>query len=129
MILLDTHVLVWMSVDPGRLSKTAIEAIQEARTKGSIYISDITLWEIALLAQRGRIRSAGTVDAFIHGIALPMSVKRITPAIASTAVQFPDEYPKDPADRLIGATSIVEQLPLVTADEKLRCSPLLHTIW
>lgn len=118
-----------MSVDPGRLSKTAIEAIQEARTKGSIYISDITLWEIALLAQRGRIRSTGTVDAFIHGIALPMSVKRITPAITSTAVQFPDEYPKDPADRLIGATSIVEQLPLVTADEKLRCSPLLHTIW
>jgi PIN domain nuclease of toxin-antitoxin system len=58
-----------------------------------------------------------------------VSVKRVTPAIASTAVQFPDEYPKDPADRLIGATSVVEQLPLVTADEKLRCSPMLQTIW
>lgn len=129
MILLDTHVLLWMSLDPDRLSKAAIGAIQEARSKGGMYISDITLWEIALLAQRGRIQITGTIDAFIHEISLPLSVKRITPAIASTAVQFPDEYPKDPADRLIGATSLVEQLPLVTADEKLRCSPMLQTIW
>ncbi len=129
MILLDTHVLVWMSLDPDRLSKAGIAAIQDARSAGILYVSDITLWEIALLARRGRIQITGTIDAFIHEMSLPVSVKRITPAIASTAVQFPDEYPRDPADRLIGATSLVEQLPLVTADEKLRCSPMLQTIW
>jgi PIN domain nuclease of toxin-antitoxin system len=128
-ILLDTHVLVWMSLDPDRVSKAAIAAIQDARSRGILYISDITLWEIALLARRGRIQITGTIDAFIHEMSSPVSVKRVTPAIASTAVQFPDEYPKDPADRLIGATSVVEQLPLVTADEKLRCSPMLQTIW
>ena len=129
MILLDTHVLVWMSLDPSRLSKAAIATVQDARRRGTLYISDITLWEIALLARRGRIQITGTIDAFIYQISLPISVKRITPAIAGTAVQFPDEYPKDPADRLIGATSIVEQLTLVTADEQLRSTPLLQTIW
>ncbi len=118
-----------MALDPDRLSKAAIAAVQDARTKGGLYISDISLWEIALLVRKGRIKISSTLDTFVHEMSLPMSVKPITPAIAIMAVQFPDEYPRDPADRLIGATSVVEQIPLVTADEKLRFSPLLHTIW
>jgi PIN domain nuclease of toxin-antitoxin system len=129
MILLDTHVLVWMSVDPGRLSKKASAAIQDARGSGAIYISGITLWEIALLARRGRLEIAGPIDSFVHEISAPVVVKPITAAIASTAVQFPEEYPKDPADRLIGATSRMEMLPLVTADEQLRRSSFLDTVW
>lgn len=129
MILLDTHVLVWMSLDPSRLSQAAITAVQDARTKGALCISDITLWEIALLARRGKIQITGALDTFVYEMSLPMSVKPITPVIASMAVQFPDDYPRDPADRLIGATSVVERVPLVTADEELRRSPLLHTIW
>jgi PIN domain nuclease of toxin-antitoxin system len=118
-----------MSLDPDRLSKAGIAAIRDARSRGVIYVSDITLWEIALLARRGRIQITGAIDVFLHQMSLPVSVKRITPAIASTAVQFPDEYPTDPADRLIGATSVVEQLPLVTADKQLRRTRLLQTIW
>ena len=129
MILLDTHVLVWMSLDPGRISKKARTAIQEARGSGGIYISDITLWEIALLALRGRLEIAGTIDSFVHEISAPVLIKPITAAIASAAVRFPEDYPKDPADRLIGATSRMETLPLVTADEQLRRSSLLDTVW
>jgi PIN domain nuclease of toxin-antitoxin system len=128
-ILLDTHVLLWMSLDPGRLSRPASTSIQEARNKGGVCISDITLWEIALLARRGRIEIVGTLDSFVHEISAPLVVRSITAAIASMAVHFPDEYPNDPADRLIGATSRVEMLPLVTADEQLRRSPLLETVW
>ena len=46
MILLDTHVLIWMSSDPKRLSKKAREAIREARQKTGIVIASITLWEL-----------------------------------------------------------------------------------
>jgi len=127
-ILLDTHVLLWMSLEPDRLSKASREAIALARQEGPIYISDITLWEIAFLAKLGRIEITGTIDSFLHELTAPVVVKPITPAIASMAVQFPEEYPKDPADRLIGATSRVEQIPLVTADRLLRNCELLRTI-
>ncbi len=129
MILLDTHVLLWMSLDPSRLSEEASVAIQDARRRGGISISDITLWEIALLARRGRIEITGSLYSFVHEISAPVMVKPITSAIASMAVQFPEDYPEDPADRLIGATSRVEMLPLLTADEQLRRSPLLNTVW
>lgn len=129
MILLDTHVLVWMALDPRRLSRKAKAAIQDARGRGGIHISDITVWEIAFLARRGRLAIAGTIDSFVHEMCAPVVIKPITAAIACMAAQFPDGYPKDPADRLIGATSRVEMLPLVTADEPLRRSSLLETVW
>ena len=129
MILLDTHVLLWMALEPERLSRAAASAIQQARREGSIFIADISLWEIALLAHRNRITITGTIDAFLYGISSPLEVKPITSAIAAMSVTFPDNYPHDPADRLIGATSKVEGLTLVTADRRLRRSPLLSTIW
>jgi PIN domain nuclease of toxin-antitoxin system len=128
-ILLDTHVLVWLALNPRRLSNNASAAIENARNRGVICIADITLWEIALLAQRERIRITGTIDSFLYEISLPVVVKPVTAAIAGMTVQFPDTYSRDPADRLIGATSKVEGLPLVTADTELRRSSLLETIW
>jgi PIN domain nuclease of toxin-antitoxin system len=129
MILLDTHVLLWMTLEPDRLSRTAAKAIHEARHAGIICISDITLWEMASLVQRGRIQIGGTLDSFLREISQPVVVKPITAAIASMTGQFLDSYPKDPADRLIGATSRVEGLSLVTADRELRRCSLLQTIW
>ncbi|MGC2110681.1 MAG: type II toxin-antitoxin system VapC family toxin [Candidatus Korobacteraceae bacterium] len=129
MILLDTHVLVWMALEPARISKAAMAAIQDARSRGALWISDITLWEIALLVRRGRLQIDQTPDSFLHEISLPVMPKPITATIAGMAVGFPEDYPRDPADRLIGATSRVEGLALVTADSALRRSPLLETIW
>jgi PIN domain nuclease of toxin-antitoxin system len=56
-------------------------------------------------------------------------VKPITPEIAALSTQFPDDYSRDPADRLIGATARAEGVPLVTRDENIRKSTLLNTIW
>ena len=56
-------------------------------------------------------------------------VKEITPAVAVLSTQFPNDFPRDPVDRLIGATARGEGLALVTQDEKIRSSSLLKTIW
>ena len=66
MILLDTHVLVWMSSDPKRLSQKAREAIREARQKTGIFVASITLWELAWLAENGRIQVSVSVESFVR---------------------------------------------------------------
>lgn len=129
MILLDTHVLVWTVADSKRLTRAASAAIRRALHDGGLAISAITLWELASLVARGRIQAYGTVDASVRVLTEGVAVKSITPEIAALATQFPEDYSRDPADRLIGATARAEGLPLVTRDESIRNSPLLQTIW
>jgi PIN domain nuclease of toxin-antitoxin system len=128
-ILLDTHVLVWSVADSKRLTRAAVAAIRGAQREDGLAISAITLWELASLLARGRIQAYGTVDVSVRLLIEGVVVKPITPEIAALSTQFPDDYSRDPADRLIGATARVEGLSLVTRDENIRKSPLLHTIW
>ncbi len=129
MILLDTHVLVWAVLEPARLSRAAAAAIRKARAEDGLGIAAITLWELAVLLARGRIQSYGTVEASVRLLAEGVSVKPLTLEIASLAAQFPEDYSRDPADRLIGATARAEGLLLVTRDDKIRRCALLKTLW
>ena len=133
MILLDTHVLLWMSSDPKRLSKRAREAIRDARgnekDNAGIAIASITMWELAWLAQNGRIVVTGSVESFVRETVSRVILKPVTPEIAALAVRLPKDFPRDPADRLITATAMIEASPLVTADERIRESKLVTAIW
>ena len=131
MILLDTHALVWLVAEPARLSRAAADAIRRARSTGGLAIASITVWELAMLLVRGHVRGHGTVDASIRQVvdAARVSVREITPVIAALSTQFPDDFPRDPADRLIAATARAEGLTLVTRDEHIRASALVRTVW
>jgi PIN domain nuclease of toxin-antitoxin system len=129
MILLDTHVLIWMFNDPAKLSKKAEGAIRRAPAGGGLAISAMTLWELAYLAARGRINPSGTVEAFVRKITAHVAIQPITVEIAIIASQFPPTYPSDPTDKLIGATALAEGMMLVTADQKILQSGLVRTIW
>ena len=131
MILLDTHVLVWMVADEDRLSRHAKSAIQRARLSDGLGIADVTIWELAFLIARGALRTHSTIENTVRNFVTSSGVivKPITAEVAVLATQFPEDYPKDPIDRLIGATARAEGIALVTRDEKIRRSPLLKTIW
>ena len=58
-----------------------------------------------------------------------VTILPITPEIAALATQFPDDYPHDPVDRIVGATARAEGMTLVTRDERIRRSPLVRTVW
>ncbi len=129
MILLDTHVLVWLANEPDKLSTAASGAIRKASRSGGIGISAISLWELAWLAKRGRIKIAGTIEAFLDEITSRTSIQPITAKIAALASELTPDYPLDPADRLIGATALVGGIPLITADERIRRTRQLDTVW
>ena len=129
MILLDTHVLLWMASDPKRLSSKARQAIRNARQNTGVAVATITLWELAWLAQNGRIQILSSVESFVRETVARVILRPMTPEIAAVAVRLPAGYPKDPADRLIGSTAIVEGMPLVTADQQIRRAKAVETIW
>ena len=128
-ILLDSHVLIWAVADSKRLSKAAASAIRRARRVDGLAVSAITVYEVAWQIASGRIQGYGTVETAVLRFLEGVTIRPITPEIAALAAQFPDNYPRDPADRLIGATARAEGLTLVTRDEKIRSCPLLKTVW
>lgn len=129
MILLDTHVLLWLAREPEKLSGRAASAIRSAHRAGGVGIADISLWEISWLAANGRLNFTGTLDAFMEAIASRTAVFPISPKAAALANQFPPSYPSDPADRLIGATALANGLPLVTKDRNIRNFKQIQTVW
>jgi PIN domain nuclease of toxin-antitoxin system len=129
MILLDTHVVAWMASAPEKLSTAARESIRNAAKGGGIAIAAITLWELAQMMTSGRLKITGAVDAFVEEIAARMVVIPINPRIAVLGTRFTPPYPRDPSDRLIGATAIAEGIALVTKDRGIRSSGQVNTIW
>jgi PIN domain nuclease of toxin-antitoxin system len=130
LILLDTHVVVWLALAPERISKIARAAIDEARHNGGgLAICGITLLEIATANLNGRISLTMSLESFLKDIEKRFVVLPISARACARTLTFPADYPKDPADRVIGATALVEGMGLVTADREIRRAKVVRTIW
>ena len=130
LILLDTHVAIWLSYNYARISSKAQTAIKEAReNERGLAVSAITLVEIAMLFSYGRVRLTPDLETFLSEVEQRFIVLPITASIARQAFELPPGYPKDPVDRVIGATALIEDLRLLTADSEIRRTRAIPTIW
>ena len=126
MILLDTHILLWLALDEGRLSKSARRALKDQRV-----LADISLREVAALHRAGRLEVEGSLSEWLVEAleALSIEIVPIDARIAARSVRIAENFHGDPADQLIAATAIELDVALVTADELMRASPAVRTIW
>ncbi len=118
MIILDTHAWIWWANESTKLSQSAFRAIESAEWVG---IPAICSWELAMLVAKQRIGLAMDVEIWIDLSLQRPRVKLLplTPEIAVLATQLPGEFHGDPADRLIVASSLAKNAPLVTKDQKI----------
>jgi PIN domain nuclease of toxin-antitoxin system len=125
-VVLDTHVALWWSFLPEKLSPKAAKALEDAET---LFIPAIAFWETALLVRKGRLSLAITPAAWLRGLRSTARVKieSISAEIALRADQL--AMHDDPADRMIVATALRRSAPLVTKDASLRATKLVPTIW
>jgi len=131
MIVADTHVIIWDALKPELLSAKAKKAIREANQQDGIIFCEISLWEIAMLMRRGRLSVGVDYQEFMRLVSSSNRYvfKGISPEIAELSTQLLADTNKDPADRIISATAVVEKAKLVTADKVLRRSKQIATIW
>ncbi len=130
MILLDTHVVVWLVSEPEQLSKNAGAAIEDARQSGAgLAISTMTLVEIATLFGKRRFHLAMSLESFLDEVERKFVVLPISARACARMLTLPAGYPKDPADRVIGATALVEGMSLVTADREILRAKVVRTVW
>lgn len=130
MILLDSHIVIWLALTPERVSTHAVNAIQQAEATGEqLAISAATIYEVEYAILCGRIDLAIPHQAFFAEIRTRFNVIPVTGTIASFAAQIAEPFPGDPFDRLIAATAVVENCSLISADRKILAAPVCRTIW
>ncbi len=121
-LLLDTHVVLWLDAGDSRLRVGTRDAIDQFwQAGGSILVSSVSAWEIALLANTGRISLDCPPEAWIERfLGRPgVSATPLTWRASARAYQLPNFERRDPADRLLVATAIEIGCPLVTYDGPL----------
>jgi len=128
---MDTCAIIWDALEPSKFTQKATKALENADKHNALIISDISLWEISMLIKRHRLEIDTTAANFLNLFlqSRNISVQSTSPEISELSVNFGDEINKAPADRIIAATSVILNAQLVTADENLRKSDLLETIW
>ena len=128
MVLLDTHTLLWWTLDPEKLSKKASARCSEIIKTGS-FISAITIWEIGIKIKNGALDIGMSIEDYLNKLNEMNCVEIISvdEKIWIESIKLNWAH-RDPADRVIVATAILKAIPIVTKDEKISTF-YTNTIW
>jgi PIN domain nuclease of toxin-antitoxin system len=121
-LLLDTHVILWLDAGDPKLQSATRDLIDRCwQAGGSILVSSVSAWEIALLADSGRISLDRPPEAWVERFLDRPGVEAapLTWRASARAYRLPNFERRDPADRLLVATAIELECPLVTYDGPL----------
>lgn len=114
-VLLDTHIFLWFIESDTRLSASARQMIMDNET--DVHLSIVSVWEMAIKASIGKLKIPSTIDIFIPQQSRDndMMLLNITIDDIARLTTLPFHH-RDPFDRLLIAQAMVEQLPILSAD-------------
>ena len=122
LLLLDTHCWLWAQLGHvDRLSRRAVSALRDAESAGNLRVSVISVWELGMLEQHGRVALPMNIRSWVEeALSKPgISLAPLTPEIAIDSSNLPGNLPGDPADRIIVATARAWNATLLTKDMRL----------
>lgn len=121
--------LYWLHRD-SRLSEAQAAVLSQASSDAPLWVSDISLWEIATLVSLGRIRLHLPLRDWLEAAVAPPLVRRVSlsPTVAATVAELPDSFHRDPADRIIVASALTIGATLLTQDRRILESGLVPTV-
>lgn len=120
-VLLDTHIWLRLEAMTAPLSRQALRAVEIARRERSVYVSAISIWELAMIVLRKRFELDRPIRTWVEAAFEQPDIQLLplSPEIAIEAAELPAPMHKDPADRMIVASARVERLVLVTCDRPM----------
>jgi PIN domain nuclease of toxin-antitoxin system len=126
-ILLDTHTVLWWAGDIERLSTKARTILSDVQS--DIFMSVVTVWEIAIKYHLGRLRMPISPEQFIAHLTaeLQLTILPIEASHTFTAASLPFHH-RDPFDRLLVSHAMYHNIPILTSDSVLPRYPI-QVIW
>ena len=122
-LLLDTHIWLWLACGiPGKIGPGTLRTIEQAGKRRTLFVSIISVWEIALLESKRRIALPMPTQKWIARALDNPEIKLIgldEPEIALDSCHLPEEFHADSADRFLVATARARNAILVTADQRI----------
>lgn len=128
---LDTHAWIWWATSDRRLSRRARTAIDRAAARGELWVSMISLWEMAKKVEKGQLALDRPLDDWLDAAlgAEGLQVAEMTRPILVDSCRLPQPFHGDPADQIIVATSRSLSATLITRDSRLRDYSHVRCVW
>lgn len=128
---LDTHAWIWWTTTDRRLSRRARATIERALSRGELWVSMISIWEMAKKVEKGQLALDRPLDDWLEAAlaADGLQVSEITRPVLVDSCRLPQPFHGDPADQIIVATTRMLSATLVTRDARLRDYAHVRAVW
>jgi PIN domain nuclease of toxin-antitoxin system len=123
----DTHSLIWYFTESPRLSRKALKVFEKTVKEGTIIVPTVVLAEIMYIAKKGRITMTFSETVQRLEVSENFVITPLDLDILNTANKI--EHDLEMHDRLIAATALFLDVPLITKDEVITGSGICKVIW
>jgi len=121
-LLLDTHVWVWLINGDNKLKSSAsLPLIEDAGKRDALKVLIMSVWEIGMLVSKGRLDLGMNVYEWVNkALTAPgISLLSLSPEVALESADLPDSFHGDPVDRLLVASARNSNSIIVTRDHRI----------